>query len=91
MIDKPANLLIHPTGPGRTDTLWDELKRFLAFEIVNGATISFINRLDRETSGLVLVAKTGEAARQLGLRIAQHRILKTYTAIVFGSPAEATP
>ena len=90
VIDKPANLLIHPTGPGRPDTLWDELKRFLAFEIVNGATISFINRLDRETSGLVLVAKTGEAARQLGLRIAQHRILKTYTAIVFGSPAEAT-
>jgi 23S rRNA pseudouridine1911/1915/1917 synthase len=90
VIDKPANLLIHPTGPGRPDTLWDELRRFLAFEIVNGATISFINRLDRETSGLVLVAKTGDAARQLGLRIAQHRIRKTYTAIVFGWPAEAT-
>ena len=56
VIDKPANLLVHPTGPGRPDTLWDELKRCLAFEIVNGATISFINRLDRETSGLVLVA-----------------------------------
>jgi 23S rRNA pseudouridine1911/1915/1917 synthase len=90
VIDKPANLLIHPTGPGRPDTLWDELRRFLAFEIVNGATISFINRLDRETSGLVLVAKTGEAARLLGLRIAQHRIMKTYMAIVFGSPAEST-
>jgi 23S rRNA pseudouridine1911/1915/1917 synthase len=88
VIDKPANLLVHPTGPGRPDTLWDELKRLLAFEIVNGATISFINRLDRETSGLILVAKTGAAARQLGLMIAQHRIRKTYTAIVFGSPPE---
>ena len=88
VIDKPANLLIHPTGPGRPDTLWDELKRCLAFEIVNGATISFINRLDRETSGLVLVAKTSDAARQLGLMIAQHRIRKIYTAIVFGWPAD---
>jgi 23S rRNA pseudouridine1911/1915/1917 synthase len=87
VIDKPANLLVHPTGPGRPDTLWDELKRLLAFEIVNGARISFINRLDRETSGLILVAKSSDAARQLGWMIAQHRICKTYTAIVFGWPA----
>jgi len=90
VIDKPANLLVHPTGPGRPDTLWDELKRFLAFEIVNGATISFINRLDRETSGLVLVAKTSDVARQLGLMIAQHRIRKTYTAVVFDWPTAET-
>jgi 23S rRNA pseudouridine1911/1915/1917 synthase len=90
VIDKPANLLVHPTGPGRPDTLWDELKRFLAFEIVNGARISFINRLDRETSGLILVAKTTDAARQLGLMIARHRIRKTYTAIVSGWPCEET-
>jgi 23S rRNA pseudouridine1911/1915/1917 synthase len=90
VIDKPANLLVQPTGPGRPDTLWDELKRFLAFEIVNGATISFINRLDRETSGLILVAKSSATARQLGLMIAKHRICKTYTALVFGSPPEET-
>jgi 23S rRNA pseudouridine1911/1915/1917 synthase len=90
VIDKPANLLVHPTGPGRPDTLWDELNRFLAFEIVNGARISFINRLDRETSGLILVAKSSDAARHLGLIIAQHRIRKIYNAIVFGWPAEET-
>jgi 23S rRNA pseudouridine1911/1915/1917 synthase len=90
VIDKPANLLVHPTGPGRPDTLWDELKRILAFEIVNGARISFINRLDRETSGLILVAKTSVAARQLGLMIAHHQIRKTYSAIVFGWPAQET-
>ena len=90
VVDKPANLLVHPTGPGGPDTLWDDLKRFLAFEIVNGARISFVNRLDRETSGLILVAKSTDAARQLGLMISQHRIRKTYTAIVFGWPAEET-
>jgi 23S rRNA pseudouridine1911/1915/1917 synthase len=88
VIDKPANLLVHPTGPGRPDTLWDELKRLLVFEIVNGARISFINRLDRETSGLILVAKTADAARQLGLMIAHQQIRKIYAAIVFGWPTE---
>jgi 23S rRNA pseudouridine1911/1915/1917 synthase len=88
VIDKPANLLVHPTGPGRPDTLWDELQRLLVFEIVNGAHISFVNRLDRETSGLILVAKTTETARRLGLMIARHRIRKVYTAIAFGWPAE---
>jgi 23S rRNA pseudouridine1911/1915/1917 synthase len=88
VIDKPANLLVHPTGSGRPDTLWDELKRLLVFEIVNGARISFINRLDRETSGLILVAKTADAARQLGLMIAHRQIRKIYTAIVFGWPTE---
>ena len=88
VIDKPANLLVHPTGPGRPETLWDELKRLLAFEIVNGAQISFINRLDRETSGLTLVAKTSDSARRLGLMMAKHRIRKTYTAIASGWPTE---
>lgn len=88
VIDKPANLLVHPTGPGRPDTLWDELERLLAFEIVNGAKISFVNRLDRETSGLILAAKTSDAARRLGSMIAHHRIRKVYTAIVFRWPAE---
>jgi 23S rRNA pseudouridine1911/1915/1917 synthase len=88
VIDKPANLLVHPTGPGRPDTLWDELKRLLAYEIVNGAQISFINRLDRETSGLTLVAKTSQSARQLGLMMAKQRIEKTYHSIVFGWPTK---
>ncbi len=90
VIDKPANLLVHPTGPGRPETLWDELKRLLAYEIVNGAQICFINRLDRETSGLILIAKSRDSARQLGLMMANHRIQKIYIAIVFGWPAKET-
>jgi 23S rRNA pseudouridine1911/1915/1917 synthase len=90
VVDKPANLLVHPTGLDGPNTLWDELKRFYAFEIVNGAQISFVNRLDRETSGLLLVAKSSDAARALGLMIAQCRIRKTYTAIVYGRPAAET-
>jgi 23S rRNA pseudouridine1911/1915/1917 synthase len=86
VVDKPANLLVHPTCPGGPNTLWDELRKFLAYEIVNGGQISFVNRLDRETSGLILIAKSTETARALSHLISQHRIRKIYIAIVFGWP-----
>src|SRR5262245_13395000 len=90
VVDKPANLLVHPTSPSGPSTLWDELKQFLAFEMVNGGRITFVNRLDRETSGLILVGKSAETARALGLLISRHRIRKTYLAIVSGWPRSDT-
>ena len=90
VVNKPANLLVHPANPGGPNTLWDELRKFLAYEIVNGGQISFINRLDRETSGLILVAKSTDTARALSRLISQHRIQKTYAAIVFGWPEPDT-
>jgi 23S rRNA pseudouridine1911/1915/1917 synthase len=86
VVDKPANLLVHPTNPGGPITLWDQLKQVLAYEIVNGGQIAFVNRLDRETSGLILAAKSSETARALGILFSRHRICKTYLAIVFGWP-----
>jgi len=45
-----------------------------------------VNRLDRETSGLVLVAKTAAAARDFGLLMQRHSLRKEYLAIVWGWP-----
>src|SRR6478672_6321595 len=84
--DKPPFLLIHPTKPGHVRTLWGELKQLLAFEIANGGQVSIVNRLDRETSGLVLVAKNAGAARRFGLLMQEQRIAKEYLAIVWGWP-----
>src|SRR5947209_1824320 len=86
VVDKPAQLLVHPTKPDGNLTLWAELRQLLAFEIANGGQISIINRLDRETSGVVLIAKTAAAARQFGLQMQQQRITKEYLAIVWGWP-----
>lgn len=86
MVDKPAFLLVHPTKPDGPRTLWGELRGLLAFELANGGQISLVNRLDRETSGLVLVAKTAKAARQFGLLMQQQRIAKEYLAIVWAWP-----
>jgi 23S rRNA pseudouridine1911/1915/1917 synthase len=86
VVEKPPFLLVHPTKPDGPRTLWSELRQLLAFEIETGGQISIINRLDRETSGLVLVAKTAETARNFGLLMQQNRIGKQYHAIVWGWP-----
>jgi 23S rRNA pseudouridine1911/1915/1917 synthase len=57
-----------------------------AYELANGGQVSIVNRLDRETSGLVLVAKTAQAARHFGQMMQQQRIAKEYLTIVFGWP-----
>lgn len=86
MVNKPPFLLIHPSKPNGTPTLWKQLRELLAFEIASGGQVSIVNRLDRETSGLVLVAKTAAAAREFGLLMQQHLLCKEYLAIVWGWP-----
>jgi 23S rRNA pseudouridine1911/1915/1917 synthase len=66
------------------------LRALLAYELANGGQVSIINRLDRETSGLTLVAKTREAARYFGTRMMERSFAKEYLAIVFGWPGKDT-
>jgi len=86
VVNKPPFLLIHPTKPNGAPTLWKQLRELLAFEIASGGQVSIVNRLDRETSGLVLVAKTAAAAREFGLLMQRHSLRKEYLAIVWGWP-----
>jgi len=86
VVDKPPFLLAHPTKPNGEATLWRKLQELLAFELANGGQVSIINRLDRETSGLVLIAKTAAAARRYGMLMQQRRLKKEYLAVVWGWP-----
>jgi 23S rRNA pseudouridine1911/1915/1917 synthase len=86
VVNKPPFLLIHPTKPNGAPTLWKQLRELLAFEIASGGQVSIVNRLDRETSGLVLVAKTAAAAREFGLLMQRQSLRKEYLAIVWGWP-----
>jgi 23S rRNA pseudouridine1911/1915/1917 synthase len=86
VVDKPPFLLIHPTKPNGTPTLWRQLRELFAFEIASGGQVSIVNRLDRETSGLVLVAKTSAAARKFGLVMQKRRLRKEYLGIVWDWP-----
>ena len=86
VVDKPSPLLVHPSVPGNPPTLLDGIKSLLAYEIANGASLSIINRLDRETSGVVVVAKNKITARRFGIAMQDREIKKEYLAIVKGSP-----
>ena len=86
VVDKPAFLLTHPTKPNGPPTLWQALRDLLAFEVTTGGQVSIVNRLDRETSGLVLVAKTAAAARRFGLLMQEQRFTKEYLAVTWGWP-----
>ncbi len=88
VVDKPPHLAIHPSKPGETGTLWNHLKEILAYEVINGGQVSIINRLDRDTSGLVLIAKTAAAARRFCRAMERREFHKEYLAIVWGWPAE---
>ena len=82
IVNKPGNLPIHPAGKFFHNTLWSALKKM-------GIEPHFINRLDRETSGLVLVALNKGTASKLGKQIQSRSIHKEYLAIVEGNFSEA--
>ena len=73
VIDKPGNLCMHPAGPFFKHTLWHLL-------CSKYGTIHFVNRLDRETSGLLLAVKEPKLAKKLAKSVS----FKRYLAVVHG-------
>lgn len=86
VVDKAAPLLTHPTGEKNEPTLWHGVRELLAYELACGGQVSFVNRLDRETSGITLIAKTPLSARELGKAMQQRLLHKEYFAVVQGAP-----
>lgn len=86
VVDKPAPLIVHPANRKPEPTLLGGIEQLLAFEIENGAHPAVVNRLDRDTSGVVLIAKHRAAARELGMIFERREAEKEYLAIVIGWP-----
>lgn len=85
VLDKPAPLAVHPVGCYAELNLHSLLKKDPRWQ---DTQIRFVHRLDAETSGLVLAAKTPEAARFAGIEFLKGRVQKTYHTLVFGTPEE---
>lgn len=79
VVDKPPDLPCHPAGRFFNHTLWALLRRQRPTE-----TLQFVNRLDRETSGIVLLAKTAEAAKACRAAFSGTGVTKTYLVLVEG-------
>jgi 23S rRNA pseudouridine1911/1915/1917 synthase len=88
VLDKPAGLVVHPGAGNREGTLANGLLHHCAgIEIVGGTERpGIVHRLDKETSGCLVVAKTESAHRQLAAQFASRDVDKTYLALVDGKP-----
>ena len=82
VVNKPADLVCHPTKDGPLSSLIARVRTHLGND--EGR---LVNRLDRETSGVVLIAKGAAVAGELG-RVVAGPAIKTYWAIVHGHPAQ---
>ncbi len=80
VINKPAGLVCHPTKGDAFSSLISRVRLHLG----PGREAHLINRLDRETSGLVVVAKTSAMARRLRIAWETRQVIKEYLAIVHG-------
>ncbi|HET8622452.1 MAG TPA: RluA family pseudouridine synthase [Gemmatimonadales bacterium] len=85
VIDKPAGLVVHPAPGHWDDTLVNAL-------VARGTTLAggaegrpgIVHRLDRDTSGLMVIAKTDQAHRRLGTALAARKVRRAYAALVWG-------
>jgi len=82
-VDKPAGIVVHPVNTVRENSLIRILRRQEGDE-----SLRLVHRLDRETSGVLLVAETKETASALGRGFARGTVHKEYLALVRGVVAE---
>ena len=88
VVDKPAGLVVHPGAGRASGTLVD----LLAGTVAGGepGRPGIVHRLDRDTSGLMVVARSEEAHSRLSDLVRKRALERTYTALVRGVPASRT-
>ncbi len=89
IVDKPAGLVVHPAAGNLDGTLVNALLHHCAGRLsgIGGvARPGIVHRIDKDTSGLLVVAKTDRAHEGLSSQFAKHSIDRRYAAIVAGLP-----
>ncbi len=87
VVDKPAGVLTHPTSRNEPATLIAEVvERFPEIKTVGDSPIrpGLVHRLDRDTSGVLIIARTQDAFEDLKRLFAARKVTKTYLALVHG-------
>lgn len=87
VINKPAGLVVHPGHGNYEHTLLNGLAYYLQNDShfdANNPAVGLVHRIDKDTSGLLLIAKTPEAKSKLALQFFNHTTQRTYYALVWG-------
>lgn len=90
VVAKPPGLVVHPGAGHATDTLVDALRAAGVPLAPAGGELrpGIVHRLDRDTSGLLVVASTDEAYAGLTRQLAEREVTRRYLALVVGVPTE---
>lgn len=89
VVDKPAGLVVHPAAGNYDGTMVNALLHHCAGRLsgIGGvARPGIVHRIDKDTSGLLVVAKTDKAHEGLAAQFARHDVDRRYTAVVGGVP-----
>ncbi|MFN3971150.1 MAG: RluA family pseudouridine synthase [Gemmobacter sp.] len=94
VIDKPAGMVVHPAPGSWSGTLVNALLHHCGDDLsgIGGARRpGIVHRIDKDTSGLLVVAKSDRAHRGLAAQFADHSVTRRYLAVVHGHPDAADP
>lgn len=88
VLDKPAGVVVHPGAGREPRTLAHRLLHHYpeTADVGGPGRPGIVHRLDRDTSGVLVVARTAEAYRRLAAAFAERRVGKRYLAVVYGDP-----
>lgn len=89
VVNKPAGLVVHPGHGNWTGTLVNALAyhfRDTEGYDVNDPRLGLVHRIDKDTSGLLVIAKTPEAKTDLGLQFFNKTTRRLYNALIWGNP-----
>jgi 23S rRNA pseudouridine1911/1915/1917 synthase len=92
VVDKPAGMVVHPAAGNLDGTLVNALLHHCAGRLsgINGvARPGIVHRIDKDTSGLLVVAKTDAAHEGLAAQFSEHSIDRRYLAVCAGHPLPA--
>jgi RluA family pseudouridine synthase len=84
VVEKPHSVKVHRNHPGETVVTMMEATR----ELAGGEELFLVHRLDRGTSGVLIFARSREAAKNLGRQFARQKVKKSYLALVEGEVPE---
>lgn len=92
VLDKPTGLVVNNSQTSNSDTLQNQLSRYFGLGDHNlgiGGRAGIVHRLDRETSGLMVIAKTDKAFEALQEQFKNRKVQKEYTTLVHGAISDS--
>lgn len=83
ILNKPFNKVVHPTKSHQTNTLSNGIANYFLEKNIK-KKIRFVNRLDMDTTGLLIIAKNSFAHQQMGIQFENNTVVKKYLTLVKG-------